>query len=217
MRRIFSHLLSWVFLPLLMPTYGLLLTMYLPSEPLKLSSWTMYTLPSEVKTQLLLVFFTISALLPALSFVELHRRKVISTIDMENRLERNIPLLIMFAFCLMLFVVFLVKAPNHVLPKYFYALPLAGVLVTGVFMLINRWIKISLHAGGAGILVGYLFAFFMMQAQYNFWILISAIMASGFTIAARLYLNKHRPIEVYTGWSLAFLITASCCFMYPAL
>lgn len=211
-----SHFLSWIFLPLLMPIYGLALTMYIPSEPIKLDSWTMFTLPPEVKNQLLLVFFIIGALLPALSFMELHRRKIISTIDMENRLERSIPLIIQFAFCLMLFVVFLVKAPENVLPKYFYALPLSGILVTVLFMFINRWIKISLHAGGAGILVGYLFAFFIVQANYNFWIFIGAIMASGLTIFARLYLNKHRPIEVYTGWSLAFLITALSCLLYPA-
>ena len=37
---------------------------------------------------------------------------------------------------------------------------------------------------------------------------------SGLTIAARLYLNKHRPVEVYTGWTLAVLITFFTHYIY---
>jgi membrane-associated phospholipid phosphatase len=79
---------------------------------------------------------------------------------------------------------------------------------------INRWIKISLHAGGAGILVGFLFAFFLEQQTFALWILPVAILASGLTISARLFLNKHRPIEVYTGWTFAVFITFITHFIY---
>jgi membrane-associated phospholipid phosphatase len=199
-----------------MPTYGLLLTLYIPSEQIQLDKDALYLLNPELKRQLLYLFFTFSALAPGISFFALHKRKIITTIDMENQKERNIPLVIMFAYCLILFLMFLFKAPNHVLPKYFYALPLSGAIVTGSFMFINRWIKISMHAGGSGILVGYLVAFAKQQAQFEFWIIIFAILASGVTIASRLYLNKHRPIEVYTGWLLATLITFLSVNYYPS-
>jgi membrane-associated phospholipid phosphatase len=199
-----------------MPTYGLLLTLYIPSEQIQLDKDALYLLNPELKRQLLYLFFTFSALAPGISFFALHKRKIITTIDMENQKERNIPLVIMFAYCLILFLMFIFKAPNHVLPKYFYALPLSGAIVTGSFMFINRWIKISMHAGGSGILVGYLVAFAKQQAQFEFWIIIFAILASGVTIASRLYLNKHRPIEVYTGWLLATLITFLSVNYYPS-
>lgn len=215
MKSALSHFFSWIFLPLLMPTYGLLLTLYIPSEQIHLDKDSMYLLNPELKKQLLYLFFTFSALAPGISFFALHKRQIISTIDMENQRERNIPLMIMFAYCLVLYLMFVFKAPNNVLPKYFYALPLSGAIVTGSFMFINRWIKISMHAGGAGILVGYLIAFAKHQAQFEFWIIIAAVLASGVTIASRLYLNKHRPIEVYTGWSLAVFITFICNDLYP--
>ena len=216
MKSILSHFFSWIFLPLLMPTYGLLLTLYIPSQQIQLDKDALYLLNPELKKQLLYLFFTFSALAPGISFFALHKRQIITTIDMENQKERNIPLLIMFAYCLVLYLMFVFKAPNNVLPKYFYALPLSGALVTGSFMLINRWIKISMHAGGAGILVGYLLAFAKQQAQFEFWIIITAVLASGVTIASRRYLTKPRPIEVYTGWILATFITYLCIHFYPS-
>jgi len=161
------------------------------------------------------MFFIFSALAPGLSFYLLRKRNVISTIDMENQQERNIPMFIMLAYCLLLYLLFKFKFQDGQLPKYIYALPLAGVFVTVIFTFINRWIKISLHGGGAGILTGFLFAYALDQLYFNFTMLIFAVIASGLTIAARLYLNKHTPREVYTGWSLAVLITFLVNYLYP--
>jgi hypothetical protein len=214
MKGILAHLISWVFLPLLMPTYGILVTMYVPSIPKDLTQSSLYFLMPELKMRLILLFFLFSAVAPGLSFLALHQKKVISTIDIENQRERNIPLLVMMAYSLVLFLLFFVKAPKSALPIAFYALPLSGFFVTAIFMGINKWIKISLHAGGAGILVGFLFAFFLEQQSFAIWILPIAIFVSGLTIAARLYLNKHRPVEVYTGWTLAVLITFFTHYIY---
>ena len=141
MRAIFAHFFSWVFLPLLMPVYGLYLTLFLESQQKVLRELGMYELPVDLKWQLFYIFTIFSALLPGISFVALHKKNIITTIDMENQRERNIPLLVMFAHCLVLFAIFLYKAPDNVLPKYFYALPLSGGIVTACFMYINRWIK----------------------------------------------------------------------------
>ena len=73
-----------------------------------------------------------------------------------------------------------------------------------------------MHAGGGGILCGYLVAFFMTQAQVPVLLIALAILVSGLTISARLYLKKHEPIEVYAGWLLAFAITFSCNWFYPS-
>ena len=215
MKSRLAHIFSWLFLPLLMPFYGLYLSLYIPSKAVSLSSLNMYQLPEELKGQLLTIFFLFSALAPGISFYLLHKRKIISTIDTEDSKERNFPLLIMFAYCMVLFTLFIFKAPNNILPKYFYSLPLSGAIVTAVFMLINRWIKISLHAGGAGILVGYLSIFMFETIGFPIFFFIIAIIASGLTLSARLFLQRHTPLEVYSGWSLALIITFICCSSYP--
>lgn len=214
--KILAEVLSWVFLPLLMPVYGLLLAMYVPSnQDYLFNEDSLFFLRDEAKLAILYMFMIFSVIAPGLAFVLLHKWKIITTIDMENQRERNIPMFIMLTFCLILYFLFLVKAQNNILPKYIYALPLSGVFVTVIYTYINRWIKISLHGGGAGILTGFLFAYVVEQAEFQFWILIFAIVASGLTIGARLYLKKHTQTEVYTGWSLAVLMTFLVNYLYP--
>jgi hypothetical protein len=198
-----------------MPSIGLTITLYFPSNGIDMSLMTLYLLPEMVKTQVLTLFIIISCLAPGISFVMLHKRNIISTIDMENQGERSLPLIIMFTYCALLFMLFSYKDPDGYLPKYLMALPLSGALVMALFLLINRWIKISMHAAGGGILVGYLCAYYLTQESAPIWIIALAIIASGLTISARLFLNKHKPIEVYSGWSLACLVTFLCNWFYP--
>lgn len=211
-----SHILSWVFLPLFMPVYGLLIAMYVPSnQDYLFNDDSLYFLTDPAKTAILYMFIIFSVIAPGLSFVILHKRNIISTIDMENQRERNIPMFLMLAYCLVLYFLFILKAQDNILPKYIYALPLSGVFVTVVFTFINKWIKISLHAGGAGILTGFIFCYSFEQIEFRFWTLLFVILASGLTISARLFLNKHTQTEVYTGWGLAVLMTFLVNFLYP--
>jgi membrane-associated phospholipid phosphatase len=114
-----------------------------------------------------------------------------------------------------MYALFLFKAPNGVLPKYFYALPLSGMLVASLFLWINQRMKISMHAGGGGVLCGFLVAFYSVHSPAPLLLIIGAFLVSGLTISARLYLEKHRPIEVYSGWLFAFFITFCCNWFYP--
>jgi len=203
-----AHFFSWVFLPLLMPSYGILISLFVPAYSADLEMTSLYFAPIESKWALFTIFFLFSMLAPGVSFVLLHRFKVISTIDIESQRERSLPLIIMLVYSLVLFFLLIYKAGASTLPRYFYALPLSGVAITSIFLLINRWIKISLHGAGAGILLGFLFVFTRAQDEFSMLWLIGALLASGLTMAARLYLRKHSPIEVYTGFVFALIITA---------
>jgi len=211
-----ADFLSWLFLPLLMPVYGLLIAMYVPSnQNYFFNEDSLYFMDPNAKTAILYMFFIFSVAAPGISFLVLKKRNIITTIDMENQRERSIPMFISLIYCLILYFLFIIKAPDNVLPKYIYALPLAGVFVTTSYAFINRWIKISLHGGGAGILTGFIFAYAFEQAEFQFWILIFVILASGLTISARLFLKKHTPLEVYTGWGLATILTFLVNYFYP--
>lgn len=214
--KILAEILSWVFLPLLTPVYGLLIAMYVLSEPYPVNSQeSLYLLPDAAKLAIFYMFLIFSVIAPGISFVILRKQNIITTIDMENQKERNIPMFLTLAYCLILYSLFIYLSKETVLPKYVYALPFSGIFVTVIYTFINRWIKISLHAGGVGIMTGFLFAYAFEQAEFQFWILIFAIIASGLTISARLFLKKHTQVEVYTGWSLAVLMTFLVNYLYP--
>ena len=206
--KFLAHFFSWVFLPLLMPSYGILISLFVPAYSTNIEMTSLYFAPIESKWALFTIFFLFSVVAPGVSFILLHRFKVISTIDIERQGERSLPLVIMFVYSLVLFFLLVYKAGAGTLPRYFYALPLSGVAVTSIFLLINRWIKISLHGAGAGILLGFLIIFTRAQDAFSIWWVLSALLAAGLTMAARLYLRKHTSLEVYTGFIFALLITA---------
>lgn len=206
--KFLAHFFSWVFLPLLMPSYGILISLFVPAYSTNIEMTSLYFAPIESKWALFTIFFLFSLVAPGVSFILLHRFKVISTIDVERQGERSLPLVIMLVYSLVLFFLLVYKAGAGTLPRYFYALPLSGVAVTSIFLLINRWIKISLHGAGAGILLGFLIIFTRAQDAFSIWWILSALLAAGLTMAARLYLQKHTSLEVYTGFIFALLITA---------
>ena len=121
----------------------------------------------------------------------------------------------MLSYCILLFFLFWKKAPDYLLPIYIYSLPLTGALVALVFILITSNYKISLHAAGAGILTGYLFAFGGNQMIFNPGVIFIGILTSGLILSARLYLNKHTPNQVYSGWIIAFIVTYFSTIGFP--
>ena len=210
-----AQIISWIFMPLFIPIYALLITMYIPSEERILSNPSLFELADEIKDQVSVLFLIFGTIAPGISFTLMYRRRLISTIEIDDRNERNIPLLIVLSYCVILFLLFYFKAPNGILPKYIYALPLTGVVISTLFLGINYWMKISLHAAGGGILTGYLCAFSTQQLNFNYKIVLIGFVASGLIMTARLALNKHTPFQVYLGWTIAFVIAFFCNLYYP--
>ena len=88
-----AKLISWVFLPLFMPLYALLLTMYIPSiEEGFYQENTIYWMNSNLKIAVLSLYFLFSFLAPALSLVFLKKSKLISNFEIDDKNERRIPI-----------------------------------------------------------------------------------------------------------------------------
>jgi hypothetical protein len=195
-------------MPLLMPLYCLLLTLFTISfEDFLLNQNSLWTLPSEVKFALLNLFVIFTLIAPGISIIVLRNRKMITSIEMEERTQRYFPIMLMFFYSIALFLLLYLKTNNTAIPSYVYTLPLAGAIVSITLFAINFNMKISLHAAGCGILFGFILAYSMRQQYFEFWIVLVAALISGITISARLYLQKHSIHEVYHGWLISVLIT----------
>lgn len=201
-----------------MPLYALAILMFIPSvQDYILNDDSLYHLSGRNKFAILLIFFVCSVLAPGLTLLLLIQRKIISTIEIDDRKERLIPLLITAGYCLVLYLFFLFVPSNAQLPKYIYALPLSGFITISLFAWINMYTKISLHACGAGILAGLIFAYCANSIYFNFSLLMIAVFVAGFVLSSRIYLNKHTLAQVLYGFigssGIVFLIN----FYYPTV
>ncbi len=96
---------------------------------------------------------------------------------------------------------------------------IAFFAITTVVILTNAitffW-KISAHAAGV---VGWLGFVLALQQTYPttntlFWPLILAILLSGLVSWSRLYLNAHKPKEIFAGAALGFIISFAAITMF---
>lgn len=213
----FFTAISWVFMPLLMPIYALALILYVPAYAYDSSqnSLQLFMYPGELKSALLIAFFIFGVGAPGFSFMILQKKNMISSLEMDGRKERNLPILITFVYAIFLYLILLYKVGSGILPKYIFSLPLGGAIVLGIMGYVNRFRKISLHAAGVGILTGFIFAFCIGQVSYEFWMIIVSIIVSGLVISSRIYLEKHEPIEVILGYFISALVTFLVTFLYP--
>ena len=193
----FSKILSFVFHPVLMPTYAILLLLYFS----KVFSQFM---PIEQKTHLINLTLIFTLLLPLLGVFLLKKLKIVSSIYMENQKERKWPLLIAISSYYLLFRMFEFLYIHPIIIK----LVLGAMLILFLAVIISNFWKISLHMLGIGGVFGAFLAF-----QYLFggklFLIILLLLCSGLVAYARINENAHTLKQVYLG----FLIGACAEFL----
>jgi hypothetical protein len=207
-----SQTISWVFLPFSMPIYALLIAFYIESYSFKSYNYNLWILNDDAKSALLSIFFIFTVVAPGLSYIVLRKQNIISSIEMDERKERFVPISIMFLYCLALFILMFFKLNSSEFPEIIYLFPLSGAFSSLLMLVINNFIKISLHACGAGIFLGFLLAYFGHLSFYNFYIIPLSIILCGTILSARFYLQKHNIIELAAGFFTGGLTTFVFCY-----
>lgn len=207
-----SQIISWVFLPFSMPIYALLIAFYVESYSFKSFNYNLWILNEEAKSALLSIFFVFTIIAPGLSYIALRKQNIISSIEMDERKERFIPISIMLLYCLALFILMYFKLNSSEFPKIIYLFPLSGAISALLMLGINNFMKISLHACGSGIFLGFLLAYFGHLSFYNFYIIPLSIILCGIILSARFYLQKHNIIELASGFFTGGLTTFFFCY-----
>lgn len=193
--KILSDLFSGVFLPLLVPTYAYIIalcTTFLSQSPQRLRY-----LSSAV-------VFAITALIPLSVILFLMRRGKVSDVSIDDPRERFVPYIATIA-CYFLTALYLWLMPRW-LPMFFVGAGVAAIIAT----LITFRYKISAHTTSMGGLCA-LILFFGLNHIATVRILpwlVSAIMISGAVGSARIFLGRHTPSQVYSGWLLGFVVTS---------
>ena len=84
-------------------------------------------------------------------------------------------------------------------PKYFVILSLAIFIASSLGLIINSFIKISMHTIALGVMITFMLLLaFSTDVNYGFYIAIAFLLA-GLVSSARLITSDHNPLEVYAG------------------
>ncbi len=156
--------------------------------------------PLKLKWVISAMIFSFSFVLPVINIFILYKLNRISSLKLENQNERTFPYIITSCFYFGLFYLFL---DLNIWPSI-KVLIFGGGLSVLLTAIINLKYRISAHAVG----IGGLIASLMMVSfvlKYNAVPEIAFLfLLAGLIGAARLYLDAHKPLQVYSGFLLGF-------------
>lgn len=191
---VLSNFFSGVFLPLLVPTYSYAIAL-----------WTTPLSHAQEKVRLIssIVVFALTALIPLATIMFLMKKGKVSDVSIDNRRERTVPYLVTI-LCYLITALYLWLMPRW-LPMFFVGAAVSAFIAS----LITFKYKISAHStsmGGLCALIIYIGMSHIATVLIIPWV-SAGILLSGAVGSARLYLGRHTPSQVYSGWLLGLTVT----------
>lgn len=197
----FHNIISLIFQPLLMPTYGALLLVNLNA----FNSLTLLFKAIIVGGTLL---FT--GIMPALPILLMLRSGEVNDLFISKREERTIPYLFAF-FSYVVYTFFLFKVIHF--PMFIVAMGIGVSLSILLITLINLKWKISAHLSGIGGLVGGIFGISYRMGYNHLGLLIIVLAISALVALSRIELKAHTPGQTLAGFLLGFITVFIPCVL----
>lgn len=198
MSHTIAKVFSYVFQPLLMPTYLFSILLFLsPASLLSLYS-------QEIRFWLLLVIFISTFVIPLVGVFAFRLTKNIESYEMAERDERVVP----FVFITVFYAVaaFLMSVRLDINPTINIIMISSAVLVF-IGTIITFFWKISIHSIGMAGVAGYLVGLNAISPDPSYFqVVLIWMILTGITMSSRLYLNVHSPSQAYVGSLVGFLV-----------
>ena len=193
-----AKILSVVFYPLFIPTYGMALFCYAYSTQAA-------PLPPVWMAVAIVGTFLLTCAIPLSAIWIMIRKGDVQDIQIEDMNERTVPYIYtLFGFaCWCYFLFSILHAPMSI------CMVSGGATVAiGLITLINRWWKISAHLTGIGGLVGGMMAYCLGNGAMPSWGVMAMLFGLSIIMMwARLRLNAHTDTQVSAGWLLGITCT----------
>lgn len=189
-----ANFLTTVLSPLLMPTYGVFLALWVS---------VLCLLPYGTRVSVLLMCMGITCILPLIFLSVLRHFKLVKDLHVEVREQRLIPYLFT-VLCYLIAAYFLYYRHS---PQWFTMFMVGSALTVLVMALINLKWKISAHMAGIGGIIALVYQIHVMglSAFDLFWVLCFVIIVAGMLGSARLALRRHDIWQVLAGVVVGFL------------
>ena len=196
MIRKLALLLSVVFQPLLMPSlvFGLLF-FAVPQAS---------SIPDSFKVRLFYLIVASTLLIPMVLMLGLRWSGMVKSLHFEEKSDRRTPFILVTLFYLL--TTYFLKEKTELDPILWQGL---GIIAFAVALLtgITFFWKMSAHMTGIGGVLGVLAVLAIYFPSLNLaYLLVATLLLGGLVASARLYLDAHRPAEVYVGLLVGFVI-----------
>lgn len=196
--KFLARLVSYIFHPLLFPTYGLLLLLF--TNPNRFGHFG-----EKLHIVWLIIIFALTFLFPAIWLLMMKRLEMIDSLNLETNKERIVPFIATATFYLWTAWMFKsnvnMKIPTD---KLIFFMMLGSCFTIFMALCINIFMKISLHTMGAGNLLGIIFPLIRISTYDLRFVFVALILVAGIIGVSRLILKAHTPREVYAGYLVGF-------------
>ncbi|NBC09183.1 MAG: hypothetical protein GVY26_18480 [Bacteroidetes bacterium] len=211
MLKSLAQVLSFIFHPLLIVTYMLVLLLLVNPYLFGVNS-----IGDKQSKLLILQVFLSTFFIPAFAVAMLRFTGMIKSMEMKTRQERIGPYIITGMFYIWMFRNFL---GSDQVPTAFSSFLLGASIGLFIAFFINIFSKISAHAVGMGGLVGMVVITMLLFSYDTFTIhstiigmvemsmngvLVFVIVMAGIVGSARLLLQAHEPLDLYGGYLVGF-------------
>ena len=189
-----AHFLSTALTPLMMPTYGVFLALWVS---------VLCLLPYGTRVSVLLVCMGITCIFPLIFLSVLRHFKLVKDLHVEVREQRLIPYLFT-VLCYLVAAYYLYYCHS---PPWFVMFMVGSAITVLVMALINLKWKISAHMAGIGGVIALVYQIHVLglSAFDLFWLLCICIILAGLLGSARLALKRHDIWQVLAGAIVGFL------------
>ncbi|MDD3321154.1 MAG: phosphatase PAP2 family protein [Paludibacter sp.] len=201
MKTLFN-IVTYIFQPILVPTYGMTLLMSMDIfSPLSFF-WRMVAIIGT---------FIFTGILPAVPILLLMRRGEVHDIFISNREERTMPYL--FSFMAYVFwALFMWRTMQF--PLFIVSMGIGSAISIFIIIFINMKWKISAHVAGMGGLSGAVFGVCYRLAINPVWLFILVLTVSAIVALSRIELKAHTPLQTMAGFLIGFLAVFIPCFFF---
>jgi hypothetical protein len=198
MAKRLAQLISFVFHPLLLPTYSFVLIIYV--DPFLFGNYTLHQLAG-----ITISVFINTFVFPVITILLMYKLGFIKSIYMQEGRERIVPFFGIIVFYIWTFMSF----RKSVYPEILNITLLGACFAILLSFLITLFKKISLHTVGMGSLVGLMIVLCLISTYNLMGYLSVVILLAGIVGSARLALNAHDRAEIYGG----YVIGITCQFL----
>jgi hypothetical protein len=184
-----ANLISFIFHPLVLPTFGISILLFIPS-------YIALSIPLNARRLIIGLVFVNTFLGPLLVIFLMKKIGIIQDVSLREKHERIYPTLVSALFYLFTFYLF--RQAN--LPSVLgYFIAGATLVVLAGFTVSYYW-KISFHMLSMGGFTAYLILISLILGHEMHFLILSSILISGLLGSARIILNAHTPAQVYVGY-----------------